>query len=158
MPMLLYLCRACGYQFQKLVGDPSPQEVACKSSKCSGKAWVRPSSGARITTSTMPSGPVPQNTGLSHMDHDVDRVIARDSEWRIQEMMGRQREKMAFMEREKVDGHHLSRLSDGDYFVISEEERRAAKKARVLVQTALDQKPADLTTAWPEEFKVRWSK
>jgi len=83
--------------------------------------------------------PAPQNSGASLVDHEVDWVIATESRMRLHEMQLRQDFKRRKAEQAKVSGHYLSRLSDGDYFVMTEDERQAAKRARVLHQDAIDE-------------------
>jgi hypothetical protein len=84
-----------------------------------------------------PTGLGPQNTGASSVDHDVDVVVGRDSALRLNEMNKRQEHKKRVMHAARLpDGKRLSRLSDGDYFVMTEEEEVAAKRARKLNQEA----------------------
>jgi hypothetical protein len=84
-----------------------------------------------------PTGLGPQNTGASSVDHDVDMVVGRDSALRLNEMNKRQEHKKRVMHANHLpDGERLSRLSDGDYFVMTEEEKVAAKRARKLNQEA----------------------
>jgi hypothetical protein len=53
-------------------------------------------------------------------------------------MLKRQDRKRSVMRANGLDtGHRLSRLDEGDYFVMSEEERVAAKRARVLNTEAM---------------------
>lgn len=82
-------------------------------------------------------GPRPQNTGVSSIDHDVDMIIGRDSSLRLREMQRRQEHKKEIMRREGVSGEYLRKTIDGTYEVISEQERRAGKAARIINQEAL---------------------
>lgn len=84
-----------------------------------------------------PDGPGPQNTGASSVDHDIDVVIGRDSELRLTEMQKRQDYKRRVMHANNTDGDYLSRLDNGEYFVMTETERVAAKKARLANQDAM---------------------
>ena len=89
----------------------------------------------------------PTNTGASSVDHDVDVMVGRDSAARLEVMMRRQDRKRGVMRAHDLEtGHRLSRLADGDYFVMSEEEQGAAKRARILNQDA---------TKAIEDFKER---
>ncbi len=85
-----------------------------------------------------PDGPRPQNTGVSSIDHDVDRVVGRDAELRLAEMQKRQDYKREVMDRNNTVGDYLSRTPDGDYVVMSDTERVAAKKARLKNQEAMN--------------------
>lgn len=80
----------------------------------------------------MPNGPKPQNTGFSSVDHEVDRIIGRDAELRLREMQKRQDLKRSVIHKNATDGFHLSRQSDGDYRVMTDEEKVAAEKGRNL--------------------------
>ena len=85
-----------------------------------------------------PGGLAPTNTGASAVDHDFDVIVGRDSALRLAEMHKRQDLKKGVMRANDLEtGHRLSRLPDGDYFVMSEEERAAAKRARILNQDAV---------------------
>lgn len=84
-----------------------------------------------------PDAPRPQNTGASSVDHDEDIVIGRDSHLRLAEMQKRQDVKRNIIDSSGLPGDYLSRLPDGDYFVMTEEERVAAKKARIVNQDVM---------------------
>lgn len=84
-----------------------------------------------------PDGPRPQNTGVSATDHDIDRVIGRDAELRLKEMQKRQDYKQSVMRNHDTCGDYLSRTAEGDYTVMTETERVAAKKARIQHQDAV---------------------
>lgn len=72
------------------------------------------------------------------MDHDVDVVIGRDSQLRLAEMHKRQDYKRGVMRSNNLEtGERLSRLDDGDYFVMTPDELAAAKHARTLNQKAM---------------------
>ena len=72
------------------------------------------------------------------MDHDVDVVIGRDSQLRLAEMHKRQDHKRGVMRANQLEtGERLSRLDDGDYFVMTPEEQTAAKHARSLNSEAM---------------------
>jgi hypothetical protein len=85
-----------------------------------------------------PGNPAPTNTGASTVDHDVDVIIGRDSQLRLAEMHKRQDYKRSVMRANRLEtGEKLSRLDDGDYFVMTNEETVAAKKARLLNEEAM---------------------
>jgi hypothetical protein len=84
------------------------------------------------------TGPVPTNIGASSVDHDVDVIIGRDSALRLNEMMKRQDYKRGVMHANGLEtGHPLSRLEEGDYFVMTPAEQSAAKRARLLNEEAM---------------------
>ena len=84
-----------------------------------------------------PDAPRPQNTGASSVDHDVDVVVGRDSQLRLAEMQKRQDLKQRVIHANNTTGDNLSRTPDGDYFVMTESERIAAKKARIANQDVM---------------------
>jgi hypothetical protein len=109
-------------------------EVPCKRCK---KSAMRKISGASFKFSHRPDAPAPQNTGVSDIDHDVDIVIGRSAEANLKEFQRRQDYKRSLIEADKVSGDHLSRLDNGEYFVMSDQERVAAKKARLVNQDVM---------------------
>ncbi len=96
-----------------------------------------------------PEAPVPQNTGVSAIDHDVDLVVARSAEANLREMVARQEAKKRLMERHQTSGFHLARAPTGetnsqghsidDYWVMPEAEKRATDAARRMGQEAARQ-------------------
>ena len=118
--------------------------AACK--RC-GEPAERQVSAGNFQFAHQPAALAPTNTGASSVDHEVDVMVGRDSAARLEEMMKRQDRKRGVMRANGLEtGHRLSRLPDGDYFVMSEEERGAAKRARILNQDA---------TKRIQEFKER---
>jgi hypothetical protein len=109
--------------------------AACK--RC-GEAAERQVSAGSFKFAHRPSGPAPTNTGASTVDHDLDVIIGRDSQLRLGEMLKRQDRKRSVMRAHGLEtGHRLSRLDEGDYCVMTEEEQLAAKRARVVNQDAM---------------------
>jgi hypothetical protein len=85
----------------------------------------------------VPDAPAPQNTGASSVDHDVDVVIGRSAEANLREFQRRQDYKRRVIAAEGTTGEHLSRLDGGEYFVMTPDERRAAKRARIVNQEVM---------------------
>ena len=112
----------------------SADPIGCM--RCSGSAERKIGVGSS-KFAHRPDGPKPQNTGASSVDHDIDVVIGRDSQMRLAEMQKRQTHKRGVIASNNTTGDNLSRLSDGDYFVMTEQERVAAKKARLANQDAM---------------------
>lgn len=109
----MYPCTECGEEAKKLI------------------------SAANHTFAHQPTGPVPQNTGVSQIDHSFDRTIGRDAEakWKIIE--DRQKYKRRVIDQEGASGHDLSRTPDGDYRVMEKWERGMSERARNLHNEAL---------------------
>ena len=108
--------------------------VPCK--RCKKNAERQVATGA-FSFAHRPESPAPQNTGASAVDHDVDVVIGRSAEANLKEYQARQDYKRSVMDSHDVSGDYLSRLDDGEYFVMSEQERVAAKKARLVNQDVM---------------------
>lgn len=86
-----------------------------------------------------PSAAVPQNTGVSGLDHNVDRTIGRDADRQWAAVQARvDRKKKILSENPGAAGEDLSRLPDDSYRVMNPEERRAAETARNLHHTAVE--------------------
>lgn len=145
MPAFKYLCPTCGLSFDKLL--PSRlEQVPCK--RCSKSAQLR-LTAARGMFAHTPTAPVPQNTGVSSVDHDVDLIVARSSQANLREMSARQDYKKRLMQRHGVDGWHVARAPTGeqdergrdidDYWVMSEAEKTIADKARPMAHRAAHQ-------------------
>ena len=94
-------------------------------------------SAGNFSFSHIPDGPKPQNTGVSGIDHDVDQIIGQDAHLRLTEMQLRQDRKRKVMDRNQTVGDYLTRTDDGDYVVMTETQRVASKKARLMNQDAM---------------------
>jgi len=145
MPAFKYLCPDCGLSFDKIL--PSRlEQVSCK--RCNRSAQVRLTASKGMFAHT-PESPTPQNTGASSVDHDVDLIVARSSQANLREMQARQDYKKRLMHRQGVSGWHVARTPTGevddrgrhidDYWVMSEDEKKLADKARPMAQRAAQQ-------------------
>lgn len=94
-------------------------------------------SAPEFAFSHTPEGPTPQNTGVSGVDLEVDRVIGRDAEKQWAAVAARQdRKQQVLAANPGATGFDLSRTPDNDYRVMEPEERQAAETARRLHQDA----------------------
>lgn len=85
------------------------------------------------------TGAAPQNTGVSGLDHNADRVIGRDARLRWNTVRKRVDRKRGVIARAPgATGFDLSKQIDGDYRVMQPEERQAAESARDLHHSAQD--------------------
>jgi len=64
-------------------------------------------------------------------------VIGRNAQANLREYQKRSDHKRRIIAANDTTGDHLSRLEDGEYFVMTEQQRRAAKKARLKNQDAV---------------------
>lgn len=135
MPIFKYHCSDCGLRFGAMQPSQGAKEsISCK--RC-GKGASRQLSTASFKFAHRPDGPAPQNTGATSVDHDVDVVIGRSAAQNLTEYQRRQDYKRSVIAANNTTGDHLSRLDDGEYFVMTETERVAAKKARLANQDAM---------------------
>jgi len=122
LPLYEYQCE-CGVRFEKSCAKDqrtSPKE--CPS--CKEKApWI-PSMEVASTFNTKVTGPVPQNTGASEIDHEVDRVVGQHAKEGWAAIDERKAHKEQLAEEAGVDTGSLSKLPDGDYMVLPEFERK----------------------------------
>lgn len=145
MPAFKYLCTACGLCFDKILSSRSDM-VACK--RCSKEAKLKLTASSSMFAH-IPTAPVPQNTGVSSVDHDVDMIVARSSVANHREMVARQDYKKRLMHRYQVSGWHVARAPTGerdsqgreidDYWVMPEAEKKVADKARPMAHRAAKQ-------------------
>lgn len=134
MPIFTYQC-SCGLRFDAMQSTDEPREThPCKRCKLLAKRKI---SVGSVTFAHTPDGPRPQNTGASSVDHDLDVVIGRSAEQNLRVYQDRQDYKRRVISANDTTGDHLSRLEDGEYFVMSEQQRVAAKKARLMNQDAM---------------------
>jgi putative FmdB family regulatory protein len=135
VPIFKYRCQSCGLQFGSMQPAGAAKDaLACK--RC-GESADRQLSAASFKFAHRPGAPGPQNTGASSVDHDVDVVIGRAAEQNLREYQRRQDHKRRVIAANDTTGDHLSRLDDGEYFVMTEQQRVAAKKARLQNQEAM---------------------
>lgn len=135
MPIFKYHCSNCGLRFgsmQPISGSKST--LPCK--KC-GEGASRQISAGNFKFGHEPDAPAPQNTGASSVDHDLDVVIGRSAEANLREFQKRQDYKHGVITANNTTGDNLSRLDGGEYFVMTEAERVAAKMARLKNQEAM---------------------
>lgn len=135
MPIFKYQCPDCALQFGAMQPAQGAKDtLACK--RC-GSPASRQLSASNFKFAHRPDGPRPQNTGASSVDHDIDVVIGRHAQQSLREYQARQDYKQRVITANGTTGDYLSRLDDGEYFVMSEQERVAAKKARLYNQEAM---------------------
>jgi hypothetical protein len=67
----------------------------------------------------------------------VDVIIGRSARQNLRECQKRQDYKRRVIAANGTAGDYLSRLDSGEYFVMTEQQRRAAKKARLYNQEAM---------------------
>lgn len=135
MPIFKYHCSDCGLRF----GSLQPKTAAKKTLPCKkcGKSASQQLSAPSFTFAHRPDAPGPQNTGATSVDHDVDVVIGRSAKANLLEFQKRSDYKRRVIDANQTTGDNLSRLDGGEYFVMTDQERVAAKKARLKNQEAM---------------------
>ena len=134
MPIFKYQCSSCGLRFGAMQPHGGGRDaLPCR--RC-GKSAGRQVSASSFKFGHRPDSPGPQNTGASSVDHDVDVVIGRSAKQNLREFQRRQDHKRGVIAANNTTGDHLSRIDGGDYFVMTEPQRVAAKKARLMNQEA----------------------
>ncbi len=160
IPAFKYICPACGLLFDKILSERK-ETVPCK--RCPKEAHLK-----LTVSSTMfahiPNAPVPQNTGASAVDHDVDLIVARSAKANLREMLARQDYKRRLMHQHDVSGHRIARVPTGDvdakghavddYWVMSEAEKRATDQARQLGEAAARQIHAEAMRRNPPKSRA----
>jgi len=135
LPIFKYHCSDCGLQFGSMQSKTAAKEtLPCK--RC-GESASRAVSAPSFTFAHRPGAPGPQNTGATSVDHDVDVVIGRSAKANLLEFQKRSDYKRRVITANETTGDNLSRLDGGEYFVMTEQERIGAKKARLKNQEAM---------------------
>jgi putative FmdB family regulatory protein len=148
MPIYEYRCEECGVQFEELWKTVSKAKDVAPCPECGTEA-PKIMSPANHQFAHTPSGPVPQNTGVSQIDHSYDRVIGRDAEAKWAKIEERNKVKDGIIRDEANAGrlisrNHLVRTREGagEYRVVTEPERQeinARRKVADVVQKASTQ-------------------
>lgn len=131
-----YQC-SCGLQFEAI----RPMSMAKEPRECPAcgtKAPRKmPTEVAGVFDQAV-TGPVPQNTGVSKLDADIDRVIGQSAKqgWNV---AGRRvEEKKKVLQETGADGHNLSRNVDGSYRVLQPEEKGVQDRALAIHSKAME--------------------
>lgn len=152
MPIYNFLCQDCGIKFEAFAKSIATADNAAPCPECRKPSKKMPTAASHSFAHT-PTGPVPQNTGVSQIDHNFDRVIGRDAEakWKIIEQ--REAEKTRLIRHAREDGRQIGREhlvptgeAPGVYRTITEPERKSVNARRqqaVKARKALPPVPKD---------------
>jgi len=127
MPCYEYQCE-CGVRFEKTTkadkrNDPQPCPACESPAKRVLSADVSHSFNVEVT------GPGPQNTGASAVDHDVHRTVGKDAAQKWETIDERKTHKKQVAAEAGRDLGDLSRTADGDYRVLAPGEREKLEGA-----------------------------
>jgi hypothetical protein len=75
-------------------------------------------------------GPVPQNTGVSSYDYEVDRIVGAEAQERWGAVEKREALKRSVMRESGASKQDLSALPDGSYRVMAPEEKSTTRNTR----------------------------
>jgi len=138
MPTYEYQCQNCGLRFEATGSMKAHMEpVKCRS--CGEDAPRHLPQGVGGVFNQETDGlPQPQNTGVSSIDVVADRAIGASAKkgWAaVRERVARKRG--ILRDNPEVDPEDLSRLPDGDYRVLSKEERGVHDRANNINSLAM---------------------
>lgn len=142
LPIYNFQCEDCGVRFEKFSKSIGSADNAAPCPECKKPAKKLVTAASHSFAHT-PTGPVPQNTGVSQIDHNFDRVIGRDAEakWKVIEQRNAEKERLIRHERESgrvINRDHLVPTGEvqGAYRTITETERQATNSSRQKAQKA----------------------
>ena len=139
MPIYSFQC-TCGYRFDKTVPRmASTAEMPTTPCERCGKDADRRPTSCSFAFAHTPTGPVPQNTGVSGIDHNVDVTIGRDAEAKWKTIEARNAEKDRAIRAARQNGVGVEKRDqlvptlEGGYRPITEPERVHANENRAAV-------------------------
>lgn len=137
MPLFEYSCEDCGVMFSRILGE---MESHHDCPECYNPAELVLSEDISFSfdNELTHAGPVPQNTGVSSLDNDVDRVVGKDAEerWKVYD----QRDALKRSILRSNPGKHsndLSMLPDGRYRVMDPGEKKTKRNYRAFHNLAV---------------------
>lgn len=132
MPMYDYYCESCALVFEKMTSAKSSEALKpCPSCGGSCAKKFSPGSGHVFDNNLTHEGLVPQNTGVSSLDVDFDRIVGRDAEARYKVYEEREeRRRDVLRHHPEATKRDLSLTSDGDYRVMTSDEKVSTRNTR----------------------------
>lgn len=139
MPTYEYQCQNCGLRFD---GRASMQDhmkpVACKSCGEDSPRHLPDAVGGVFNQET-DGLPKPQNTGVSQIDVVADRAIGASAKLGWAQVRDRNSRKRTILrDTPGAEGEDLSRTPDGDYRVLSSDERGVHDRANAINSKAME--------------------
>lgn len=131
MPVFSYQCE-CGLQFER-PGKASQAQVPHECSGCGGMAKRLPpeSLGYTFSHEHTNEGVAPQNTGVSALDYDADRIVGEDARrrWDGYEKKEERRREL-LRQYPGATKEDLAVLPNGDYRVMDPVQKKTTRNAR----------------------------
>lgn len=129
MPLYQYLCASCRLRFEVVGGtSTASQPAACP--KCAKPAPRALPGNLRMAYGAKVEGVAPQNTGLSGVDTNYDRVIGQSARQGWDAQRRRVADKREILRRNPgVVGEDLKRLPDRNLYEVMPAPERALRRA-----------------------------
>jgi len=136
IPIYEFQCQHCGLRFEA-VGDADKSEEP-KTCQCGEKAERLVPEDINYHFDTETEGIGPQNTGVSDVDYEVDRIIAKDAEEKWAAVEDREGHKRTVL-RDHPDAskEDLAREPDGTYAVMDKKVKEGADRVRTINNVAM---------------------
>lgn len=138
IPIYTYQCDDCGFRFTKRrTARKSKDPLRCD--LCNANVYLAVPETMNSQMKVSGDGSInPQNTGVSSYDANVDRVIGDHAETSWKSIDNRLSHKRKILNNHQgITGFDLSRQKDGDYRIMSAQERKASETARNLHNRAM---------------------
>lgn len=134
MPYYTYQCHECGFQFEKRVKIKQRNDVKCEMCESGVELLVPEEVSFGFHNELTHDAPVPQNTGVSSLDFDYDKIIKEDADKKWATIQRRDAHKRAVLRQHPgAKKHQLALTPDGqDYRVLSKDEEQAVLKGRIV--------------------------
>jgi putative FmdB family regulatory protein len=136
MPIYTFQC-GCGVQFEhrvsfKKMDDPHN----CPA--CGTVVQRNMPGGMNYTINQSVTGPIPQNSGYSGIDANVDRVVGRDAEdkWKVIDTRDTAKREL-LRQSDTEEKSRLSRNPDGTYRVMDDTEAETSDRVQLFNNVAM---------------------
>ena len=137
MPIYSFQCLTCGLRFDRRVSR-TKKEALPNCFSCGSEVQQEMPEGVNFTINQSVTGPVPQNSGFSSIDANVDRVIGKDAEEKWKVVDDRNVGKREAIHRaEAQEGTKISRNPDGSYRVMDEVETEVSERVQLFNNVAM---------------------
>jgi putative FmdB family regulatory protein len=139
--MYRFQCFECGFQFDANAPMSERHEKKpCPS--CGSESERLMPDGVNGFFEQDVTGPVPQNTGISQIDADIDRTIGASAKKGWDAHKKRVEEKRRVQAQPEAEGKPLSRNPDGSYRPMEDGERAVQARALNIHDLAMKQRSA----------------
>ena len=149
MPIYEYQC-GCGIRFESTASMAKHAEPK-KCPECGKEADRLMPSDVNGVFNQEVSGPIPQNTGVDSLDAHIDRVIGQSAEQGRKAHVARvDTKKELLRDNPDATGKDITKTSDGEFHLMSQEERNARDAALSINNQAMNAIEQERTKPTPE--------